>query len=111
MISSSKKKHYIFIDESGTSDVKSYQVQPYFTVIGLVISGGETREKLNDDFGKLKELYFGNKGYVIHNTELLRHLKTNKKINSFDKKLFVGKATKENKAKLYKAINPAVKLP
>jgi len=110
MISSSRKKNYIFIDESGTSDVKSYKIQPYFTVIGLVISGGDTRDKLNEDFENLKELYFGSKGYVIHNTELLRHLKTDKRIENFalDLKKFLNSHhffilhTIVNKEKAYK---------
>lgn len=82
MITNSRKRHYIFIDESGTSDVKSYKNQPYFTVIGLVV-GEDSRDKINIDFEKLKEKYFKNKGYVIHNTELLRHLKTSKNIDNF----------------------------
>jgi hypothetical protein len=51
-------------------------------VIGLVV-GENNREKLKIDFENLKLLYFGSKGYVIHNTELLRHLKTDQRIKSF----------------------------
>lgn len=82
MISSVDKKHYIFIDESGTSDVKSYQTQPYFTLIGLVI-GENNREKLKIDFEDLKLKHFGSKKYVIHGTEIRRFLKTDKKIKNF----------------------------
>lgn len=83
MISNSNtKRHYIFIDESGTSDVKSYETQPYFTVIGLVVSDS-SRLKIKNDFEELKQKHFGSKGYVIHNTEIVRHLKTETRINNF----------------------------
>jgi ribosomal protein S20 len=82
MISNVDKKHFIFIDESGTSDIKSYQTQPFFTVIGLVISENN-REKLRIDFEDLKLKHFGSKNYVIHNTEIRRYLRTDKKIKDF----------------------------
>jgi|GEM_PF-1364292 len=83
MISNSHaRRHYIFIDESGTSDVSSYETQPYFTVIGLVIGDG-SRLKFKNDFEELKQKHFGSKGYVIHNTEIIRHLKTEIRINHF----------------------------
>jgi len=75
-------KHYIFIDESGTSDTKSFKTQPYFTVIGLVV-GENGRLKLKNDFEILKHKYFGSKEYVVHNTEIIRHLKTSTKIKTF----------------------------
>jgi len=83
VISKSERTHYlIFIDESGTSDIKSYKNQPFFTLVGLVISS-ENRKKLNTDFQDLKQKHFGAKGYVIHNTEIVRHLKTPKKVQDF----------------------------
>jgi len=86
------KKHYIFIDESGTSDVKNFKYSPIFTVVGLVI-GENCREKFNSSFQKLKEKHFGSKNYIIHSSEITRHLKTNIKIKKFatDLKIFLNK--------------------
>ena len=86
------KKHYIFIDESGTSDVKNFKYSPIFTVIGLVI-GENCREKFNLSFQKLKEKHFGSKNYIIHSSEITRHLKTDIKIKKFatDLKSFLNK--------------------
>ena len=82
MFSNVNKKHFIFIDESGTSDVKSFSVQPFFTVVGLVI-GEKNREFLKNDFEDLKLKHFGSKNYVIHNTEIKRDLRTDQKIKNF----------------------------
>lgn len=92
MLSEVTKKHFIFIDESGTSDVKSYKLQPYFTVIGLVVSANN-REKIKVDFENLKLKHFGSKNYIVHNTEIRRYLKTEKKIKDFslDLKTFLDK--------------------
>ncbi|MFA6184651.1 MAG: DUF3800 domain-containing protein [Candidatus Shapirobacteria bacterium] len=82
MISNVNKKYFIFIDESGTSDVKSFKIQPFFTVVGLMI-GENNREKMKIDFEDLKLKHFGSKNYVIHNTEIRRDLKTDIKIKNF----------------------------
>ena len=55
MVYKTKKKHYIFIDESGTSDVKNFKYSPVFTVMGVVISD-HTRESFNLDFQKLSDI-------------------------------------------------------
>jgi hypothetical protein len=109
MISSVDKKHFIFIDESGTSDVKSYISQPYFAVIGLVI-GENNREKMRIDFENLKLKHFGSKKYVIHGTEIRRFLKTDKNIENFslDLNRFLNRhnffilSTMVNKEKAYR---------
>lgn len=76
------KKHYIFIDESGTSDVKNFKKSPIFTVIGLVI-GENTRKNFNLDFQELKKVHFGSNDYIIHSSEIIRYLKTKEKIKNF----------------------------
>lgn len=85
-------KQYIFIDESGTADVKSYDKQPYFCLIGLMVADNN-RSNLKEDFENLKYKYFGTKTYIVHNTEIIRHLKTRTKIDSFatDLKKFLSK--------------------
>lgn len=110
-------------------DIFIYQNMFHFLVNGidnLNITPQEAKEHLtsisfvtklnNDPEEQLADLYGSCR-------RLIEELKNKKKkveelnpiqkvlLDSFDKKLFVGKATKENKAKLYKAINPAVKLP
>lgn len=109
MISNVNKKCFIFIDESGTSDVKSFKIQPFFTVIGLVI-GENSREKMKIDFENLKLKHFGSKNYIIHNTEMRRNLKTDEKVKNFslDLEIFLNKynffilSTNVNKEKAFR---------
>ncbi len=86
------RKHNIFIDEFGTSDIKNYKYSPIFTVIGLVISEN-SRGNFNTDFKELKKIHFGSKDYIIHNSEIIRHLGTQEKIKKFstDLKKFLNK--------------------
>lgn len=73
----------IYIDESGTSDLKDHLQSPCFTLIGIVINK-DSQEKLKTDFNELKRKYFGKKGFVIHGVNIRRDLKRNgKKLENF----------------------------
>jgi len=78
------QKHYIFIDESGSSDSKTYKESPVFTVCAMVI-GFSSREKFEKDLEIIKLKYFKSKDYIIHSVELKRHLKTPENIGNFAK--------------------------
>jgi len=78
------KKHYIFIDESGSSDTKTYKESPVFTVCAMVI-GSNNRDKFEKDLELIKLKYFKSKNYIIHSVELKRHLKTQENLHNFAK--------------------------
>lgn len=79
--------YYIYIDESGSSDPKSFPSSPYFTLCGLLINE-KNREKLRTDLKKLKKKYFSDENYVLHASDLKFHLKSrNKDLKNFAKDL------------------------
>ncbi len=74
--------YYIFIDESGWADVKTYKQSKYYTMCGLIISEGG-RKTLKEELDKLKLKYFNNKSFILHSVKLKRILKTEKRIKDF----------------------------
>ena len=58
------KKHYIFIDESGSSDPKTYKESPVFTVCAMVI-GSNSRDEFEKDLESIKLKYFKSKSFDI----------------------------------------------
>jgi len=74
--------YYIFIDESGWADVKTYKQSKYYTMCGLVISEGG-RKTLKEELDQLKIKYFHNKSFILHSVKLKRKLKTEERIRAF----------------------------
>lgn len=66
----------IFIDESGSSDLKTHKKSPYFTICGFVINDNQ-RANFRLEFELLKLKHFKSKTYVLHSPELRRDLKNN----------------------------------
>ncbi|MBU1200693.1 DUF3800 domain-containing protein [Patescibacteria group bacterium] len=77
------KNAYIFIDETGKVDKKDKS--EYFCLSAIIIND-VNRERLKNGLEKLKQKYFGSKGYVIHGSQVKRGLKHKKKdLNKFSK--------------------------
>lgn len=77
----------IFMDESGSSDPKSYKVSPYFALCGVLINE-KNGKKLDKEFRKLKVKYFKNEDFVLHSSDIRYHLnKNNKSLADFSKDL------------------------
>lgn len=73
------KNAYIFIDETGKADFSHLSTN--FCLSAIVINE-KNREKLKENFEKLKLKYFGSKSFVMHGSELRRLLRVRGKSES-----------------------------
>ncbi|MPM20694.1 hypothetical protein SDC9_67130 [bioreactor metagenome] len=59
----------LFLDESGDSNLPSYEDSPYFVASGVLVND-KVRDIIKNEFENFKLKYFGDKKYVFHSNEL-----------------------------------------